>query len=61
MRTGKSLIAYGVRKEPGKNMARRVSFLIGQDGKIIHVTDDRDASVHLREMNQAVMSSPGKK
>ncbi len=45
----------------GKNMARRVSFLIGLDRKIIHVTDNRDASVHLQEMSQAVTALPSKK
>jgi peroxiredoxin Q/BCP len=50
---GKIAAAYGV-KMPDKNMARRVSFLIGLDGKIVHVTDNRDADVHLTEMKQAV-------
>src|SRR5580765_5235273 len=50
---GKIADAYGV-KMPDKNMARRVSFLIGLDGKIIHVTDNRDADVHLTEMKEAV-------
>jgi peroxiredoxin len=35
-------------------MARRVSFLIGLDGKIAHVTDNRDADTHLSEMKEAV-------
>ncbi|HXI50461.1 MAG TPA: peroxiredoxin [Candidatus Saccharimonadales bacterium] len=46
--------AYGVRREPGKSMARRVSFLIGKDGKILHVTDVPSADVHLAEMKEAV-------
>jgi thioredoxin-dependent peroxiredoxin len=50
---GKIADAYGVRM-PGKNMARRVSFLIGLDGKIVHVTDSPSADVHLTEMQQAV-------
>src|SRR5689334_10796808 len=45
--------AYGVRMN-GRNMARRTSFLIGLDGRILHVTDTMDASVHLSEMQQAV-------
>jgi thioredoxin-dependent peroxiredoxin len=48
--------AYGVRA-PGKSMARRVSFLIGLDGKIIHVTDSPNADVHLSEMKAAVEKS----
>jgi peroxiredoxin Q/BCP len=50
---GKIADAYGVRL-PGKSMARRVSFLIGLDGKIAHVTDNRDAAVHLSEMSDAI-------
>ena len=37
-----------------QNMARRVSFLIGLDGKIAHVTDSPQADAHLNEMKQAV-------
>ena len=51
---GKIADAYGVRREPGKNMARRASFLIGKDGKIAHVTDVPSADVHLTEMKDAV-------
>ena len=50
---GKIADAYGVRV-PGKNVARRVSFLIGKDGKIAHVTDAPQADVHLSEMKEAV-------
>lgn len=46
--------AYGVRRAPDKNMARRVSFLIGKDGKIKHITDNPSADVHLAEMKEAV-------
>jgi peroxiredoxin Q/BCP len=51
---GKIADAYGVRREPGRNMARRASFLIGLDGKIAHVTDVPSADVHLTEMKDAV-------
>ena len=51
---GKIADAYGVRREAGKNMARRASFLIGTDGKIQHVTDTPSADVHLKEMKEAV-------
>ena len=50
---GKIADAYGVRMA-GKEMARRVSFLIGQDGKIVHVTDTMNADTHLAEMKDAV-------
>ena len=50
---GKIAEAYGVKME-GKNMARRASFLIGTDGKIVHVTDTPAADKHLAEMKEAV-------
>ncbi|HZL41643.1 MAG TPA: peroxiredoxin [Verrucomicrobiae bacterium] len=50
---GKIADTYGVRM-PGKSMARRVSFLIGRDGRIVHVTDSPAADVHLTEMKAAV-------
>ena len=49
---GKIADAYGVRVA-GKNVARRVSFLIGKDGKILHVTDAQSADTHLTEMSEA--------
>ena len=39
--------------EPITNV-RRVSFLIGKDGKIKHVTDSPNADVHLAEIKDAV-------
>jgi len=50
---GKIADAYGVRME-GKNMARRVSFLIGLDGKIVHVTDAGNPDIHFNEMKDAI-------
>jgi peroxiredoxin Q/BCP len=50
---GKIADAYGVRSPSGKT-ARRASFLIDKDGKVVHVTDDRDAAKHLAEMKDAV-------
>ena len=49
---GKIADAYGARI-PGKDMARRVSFLIGTDGRIAHVTDTPGADRHLSEMKEA--------
>src|SRR2546425_7137497 len=46
---GKIADAYGGRMA-GRPMARRVSFLIGLDGKIAHVTDTMNADTHLTEM-----------
>lgn len=50
---GKIADAYGVRAN-GKNIARRVSFLIGLDGNIVHITDSPQADAHLNEMKEAV-------
>jgi peroxiredoxin Q/BCP len=50
---GKIADAFGARM-PGKPMARRVSFLIGKDGTIKHITDTPKADVHLEEMKDAV-------
>ena len=55
---GKIADAYGVRMT-GRNMDRRVSFLIGLDGKIVHVTDTMNAETHLTEMKQAVEKIKG--
>jgi peroxiredoxin Q/BCP len=49
---GKLADAYGVRMS-GRDMARRVSFLIGPDGKIAHITDSPNAETHLTEMKAA--------
>jgi len=54
---GKIADAYGVRVI-GKSMAHRVSFLIGKDGKIIHVTDNPKAEIHLAEMTEAIENLP---
>ena len=56
---GKIADAYGVRM-PGKNMDRRTSFLIGLDGKIVHVTDTMNAATHLSEMQGAVAALQNK-
>ena len=51
---GKIADAFGARRAPGQDSARRVSFLIGFDGKIAHVTDSSSADTHLEEMQAAV-------
>ena len=50
---GKIAEAYGT-KMADKNMSHRVSFLIGLDGKIVHVTNVPQAETHLSEMKEAV-------
>jgi len=57
---GKIADAYGARMGGGKKMARRISFLIGLDGKIAHVTDSPNPDVHLTEMQTAIKSLNGK-
>jgi thioredoxin-dependent peroxiredoxin len=52
--------AFGVRMGPEKKMDRRVSFLIGLDGRIVHITDSPDPAVHLREMLDAIAVLEGK-
>jgi peroxiredoxin Q/BCP len=49
---GKIATAYGVKMD-NRNMAKRVSFLIGLDGKIVHVTNNPKAEAHLDEMKAA--------
>ncbi len=49
---GKIADRYGVRMT-GRAMANRVSFLIGVDGKIAHVTNTMNADTHLVEMKEA--------
>jgi peroxiredoxin Q/BCP len=50
---GKIAGAYDV-KMPVMNMAKRVSFLIGLDGKIVHVTDAGNPDTHFSEMKDAI-------
>ncbi|HTR40168.1 MAG TPA: peroxiredoxin [Pseudomonadales bacterium] len=58
---GKITDAYGVRMKDkntmqDKNMSNRVSFLIGTDGKIVHVTNSGNPQVHFDEMQAAIAS-----
>jgi peroxiredoxin Q/BCP len=41
-------------KMPMMAMSKRVSFLIGLDGKIVHVTDTMNPQVHFDEMKAAI-------
>ncbi len=50
---GKIADAYGARAHGGI-IARRVSFLIGLDGKIAHITDNPSADVHIKEVKGAI-------
>jgi peroxiredoxin Q/BCP len=55
---GKLTETYGAGME-GRLLARRVSFLIGKDGKIVHVTDAPQYDKHLNEMKDAVEKLKG--
>lgn len=55
---GKIADAFGARKED-KNVARRVSYLIGKDGRIKHITDSPKADTHLAEMKEAISKAAG--
>lgn len=57
---GKIADAYDVRMGPERKMDRRVSFLIGTDGKVLHVTDSPNPDVHLEEMQRAIREAGGK-
>lgn len=50
---GKIVDRYGARMDHLK-LAHRVSFLIGLDGKLVHVTDAGNPEVHFREMQAAI-------
>jgi peroxiredoxin Q/BCP len=50
---GKLIALYDV-KMPLMKMSKRVSFLIGTDGKIVHVTDALSAQTHFDEMTTAI-------
>lgn len=57
---GKIADAYDVRMGPNKKLDHRVSFLIGLDGKILHVTDSPNPDIHLEEMQHAVRAQNAK-
>jgi len=52
---GKIIAAYDA-KMPMVGMSKRVSFLIGLDGKIVHVTDAMNPQTHFDEMKTAIAS-----
>jgi peroxiredoxin Q/BCP len=56
---GKIIKAYDV-KMPLLSMSKRVSFLIGRDGKIVHVTNAMNPQTHFDEMKAAIAGLQGK-
>ena len=51
---GTIIKAYGV-KMFALSLAKRVSFLIGKDGKIVHVTEAASPQTHFAEMQEAIV------
>jgi peroxiredoxin Q/BCP len=51
---------YGARKSPHINMDRRISFLIGMNGRIVHITDSPDPAVQLEENERAIKNLTAK-
>jgi len=56
---GKIVDLYGVRMDH-LDMAHRVSFLIGLDGKIVHITDAGNPAVHFEQMTAAIAALKAK-
>jgi peroxiredoxin len=50
---------YPMELSRSQNMDRRVSFLIGMDGKILHVTDSPDPALHVKELTEAMAKLKG--
>jgi peroxiredoxin len=46
--------AYPLELARNQRMDRRVSFLVGMDGKIIHVTDSPEPAMHVKELTTAI-------
>jgi peroxiredoxin Q/BCP len=57
---GKIAKAYGTQMTDGRKMDRRISFLIGMDGRIVHITDSPSPETHVREMTEAIKKLEGK-
>lgn len=55
---GKITEKFGA-KMTGRNLSRRISFLIGKDGKIVHITDNPSAEKHLSEMKEVIEKLKG--
>ncbi len=52
--------AYGARMAGDRKLDRRVTFLIGLNGKILHITDSPDPTVHLKELAAALADASTK-
>lgn len=56
---GKIVDLYGARVDH-LDIAHRVSFLIGLDGKIAHVTESGNPEIHFQQMKEAISALKGK-
>ena len=56
---GRIVDLYGVRMDH-LDLAHRVSFLIGLDGKIVHITDAGNPTVHFEQMEAAIAALKSK-
>lgn len=56
---GKIVKLYDVRMDH-LDLAHRVSFLIGLDGKIVHITDAGNPAIHFEEMEAAIAALKAK-
>jgi len=52
---GQIAAAYGARTDEDNKLDRRISFLIGLDGRILRITNSPDPVVHLKEMASAII------
>jgi len=52
--------AYGALMSTNKKLDRRISVLIGQDGRILRITTSPDPVVHLKAMAKAIVELTGK-
>ena len=50
---------YGARVDH-MDIAHRVSFLLGLDGKIVHVTESGNPEIHFQQMKEAIATLTGK-
>lgn len=57
---GKIVSLYDTKMD-GKDLSNRISFLIGLDGKVVHVTKSGNPQTHFDEMSAAIASLPGQK
>jgi peroxiredoxin Q/BCP len=51
---------YGARRREDGRIDRRVSFLIGLDGRVLRITDSPDPAVHLKVMAAEIVQLSGK-